>query len=464
MVREYLSSIDTAMLHLDEPTNPMMITAVMVLQSPVDFERLKLTVQDRLLSMRRFRQRLAWSPFGVGRPYWQDDPALDLGYHLRRARLGAQRDEAALQDVVSLLASTPLDLSRPLWQFHLVENYAPCCALILRFHHSLGDGMAIVQVILSLTDSDANAPWPVLRPDRDRSQHTSPLGAALGPVRQGLRATRKASARLARESVSLAARPSRLIDAGLTGRDAALDLSRFLLLKPDPDTSLRGELGMRKRVAWSEEIPLETVQSIRRKLGGTVNDVLLTVVAGALRRYLQNRGEPVDNLSIRVTIPVSMRSPGRKIELGNRVGAVFVTLPISIADPACRLSEVVRRMDGRKASWEGPIFYVALKALGHTPGQMANALINAFSTRATAVMTNVRGPQEQLYLAGSPVEALLPWAPTTGRMGIALSVLSYAGEVRLGVLADEGLVPEPERVVAGFQAEFDALLAQAGAA
>ena len=464
MAREYLSSIDTAMLHLDEPTNPMVITAVMIFKAPIDFARLSQTVEIRILGMRRFRQRLAWSRLGTGKPYWQDDLYFDLGYHLQRATLPPPGDQTALQDVVSLLASTPLDRSRPLWQFHLIENYAECCALVLRFHHSIADGMALVQVILSLTDSDPDAPWPIVRPEGDGLRRSSLLGAVLRPARQGLKATQTASARLIQESRGLAAEPSRLIDTGRAGMDAALDLSRFLLLEPDPNTVLRGELGMKKRVAWSEGISLESVQSIRRKLGGTVNDVLLTVVAGALRRYLQDCGEPVDNLSIRVTIPVSMRSPGRKIELGNRVGTVFVTLPISITDPVCRLGEVVRRMNGRKESWEGPIFYVALKGLGPAPAQIANTLINAFSTRATAVMTNVKGPQHQLYLAGSPVEALLPWAPTTGRMGMALSVLSYAGEVRLGVLADEGLVPEPERVIAGFQAEFDALLAQAGPA
>jgi diacylglycerol O-acyltransferase len=455
VTRDYLSSIDTAMLQLEDPTNLMMITGVMVFRSPIDFERLRATVEARLAGLRRFRQRLAWSRLGLGAPYWKDDPDFDLGYHVQRATLPPPGDQATLQDVVSLLASTPLDLTKPLWQFHLIENYTECCALVMRFHHSIGDGMAIMHVILSLTDSDPDAAWPVVQPDhlqRDRA------GRAAGPKRS---TRRGAVGAILREGFGLLAEPERISELGRTGRDAAAELGRFLLHKPDPDSVLKGELGVDKRAAWSTGIALEEVKAIQQRLGGTVNDVLLTVVSGAMRRYMQDRGDPVDHLTIRTAVPVNLRPEGSQGELGNRVGAIFVTLPISIADPACRLSEIVRRMNDQKDSLEAPAFYVALSALGQTPARMANALMNTFTTRATMVMTNVRGPQKRLYLAGSPVEALLPWAPTTGRMGVAVSILSYAGEVRLGLLTDQGLVPDPETIIDAFDAEFETLQARA---
>ena len=451
MAREYLSNIDTAMLHLEDPTNLMMITGVMIFKQPIDPERLKTTVRARLLSMDRFRQRLAWPRWGFGTPFWEDDPDFDLNYHLQRATLPPPGDQAALQDVVSLLVSTPLDLSRPLWQFHLIEGYAECCALVLRFHHSIGDGMALMHVILSLTDSDPNAPWPEIEPQPPHPRPGKRAGMPSAPP----------VSRVVREGLDLWAEPSRIRDLGQRGREAVADLARFLLLPPDPDTVLRGELGVTKRAAWSADIPLEEITIIRRNLGGTVNDVLLTVVAGALRRYLQGHGEPVDRLTIRATIPVNLRRPGKEDQLGNRVGAVFVTLPVSIADPACRLGEIVRHMDSRKDSLEAPVFYIALYALGQTPARIANTLINTFSNRATAVMTNVKGPPGRLYLAGAPLESLLPWAPTTGRMGLAISILSYAGQVRLGFLTDQGLVPDPETLVAAFHDEHQALLARA---
>jgi diacylglycerol O-acyltransferase len=461
VTRDYLSNIDTAMLHLEDPTNLMMITGVMIFKSPIDFERLKATVEARLAGLRRFRQRLAWSRLGLGPPYWKDDPDFDLGYHVQRATLPPPGDQAALQDVVSLLASTPLDLTRPLWQFHLIENYAECCALVMRFHHSIGDGMALIHVILSLTDSDPDAAWPVVQPEVLQGDDASWPGAWGWPADLDRRIRRRAVGTLLREGFGLLAEPERVAELGRTGRYAAAELGRFLLHKPDPETVLKGELGVDKRAAWSTGIPLGAVKAIQQALGGTVNDVLLTDVSGAMRRYMQDRGDPVDHLTIRTAVPVNLRRAGSEGELGNRVGAIFVTLPVSIADPACRLSEIARRMNDQKDSLEAPAFYVALSALGQTPARMANALINTFSTRATVVMTNVRGPQKRLYLAGSPVEALLPWAPTTGRMGVAVSILSYAGEVRLGLLTDQGLVPDPKTIIDAFHAEFEALLARA---
>jgi WS/DGAT/MGAT family acyltransferase len=268
---------------------------------------------------------------------------------------------------------------------------------------------------------------------------------------------------MVQQGVGLLARPSLLLNLGHIGRDAAADLGRFLLLEPDPHTALRGELGVNKRAAWSAGVPLEDIKTIQRALGGTVNDVLLTVVAGALRRYLEDQGEPVDSINLRVAVPVNMRPPGNEAELGNRVGAMFVPLPISIADPVCRLGEIVRHVNGRKGSWEAPVTFAALNVLGRAPARITNRLVNTFGTRASVVMTNVKGPQEQLYLAGSPLTAVMAWVPTTGRMGIGISVLSYAGKVRLGVLTDEALTPDPETIIAGFHAEYEVRLARANA-
>ena len=458
MAREHLTNVDSTMLHLEEPANRMVMTAVMVFEAPIDFERLKATVEARLLSMRRFRQRLVWPPLGMGKPYWEDDPEFDINYHLRRAMLPPPGDQAALQDVVSLLASTPLDHSRPLWQFHLIENYAQCCALIIRVHHCIGDGMAMLNMIFSLTDSHPDAPWPTVQPQSLKERQGPPEA-------QFRRRTRRQAVRkVVREGFDILAEPSHLREMGTRGRDAAADLARFLLLAPDPETVLRGDLGEAKRAAWSIGVPLEEVKAIRRILESTLNDVLLAVITGALRRYLQSHGEPVDALTMRAVIPVNVRPLDKAAELSNYVGAVFLSLPVAISDPLCRLNELKRRMNLRKDSYEAPVFGFLLGVLGPTPAKVANRLINAYSTRATAVMTNVKGPEEQLYLAGAPLVALLPWAPPAGRMGVAVSILSYAGHVQVGVLTDEGLVPDPETIVTAFHDEYEDLLAHAHAA
>ncbi len=220
--------------------------------------------------------------------------------------------------------------------------------------------MALVHVMLSLTDSEPNAPWPAVQPEGARRRSASRPGTLLRPARSRLKATGGTAVQVVQEGVDLLMHPSHLLKMGHVGRNTAVELGRFLLLEPDPTTILRGELGVSKRAAWSAGIPLEDIRAIRRALGGTINDVLLTLVTGALRRYLQDRGEPVDNFSMRVTVPVNVRPPGREADLGNRVGALFVTLPVSIGDPVCRLGEIVRRMNGRKDSLEAPLFYGAL--------------------------------------------------------------------------------------------------------
>jgi WS/DGAT/MGAT family acyltransferase len=454
MARDYLSGVDTAMLQMDGPTNPMEITTVMVFASPIDYARLKATIEVRLLGIRRFRQRLAWSRLGVGRPYWQDDPGFDLDYHLQRVHLGssAPADQADLQKAVSFLASTPLDLSRPPWQLHLIENHGEGSALVVRSHHAIGDGVALVQVMLSLTDTDPKAPWPTAElQNRDLEE------APQRPVRSGLKAAHR-STNAVRQGASVLGHPPALRALGDLVKNAAADIGRFLVSEADPDTALRGELGLNKRIAWSGGVRLADIKAIREALGGTVNDVMLSVVAGSLRRYLEARGEGVDGISLRVMVPVDVRPPGDGGELGNWVGGMFVSLPINIADPVCRLDEMVRHVNGRKDSLQAPAFYRALNFLGRGPGWMTKGLVNSFGAKTTVVMTNVKGPQEQLYLAGAPVTKIVGWVPTTGGMAIGVSVFSYNGHVRLGVLTDAGLIPDPESIIAGFRAEVELLL------
>lgn len=461
MTEERLSKIDTALLRMEDPTNLMLITTLMITRTSVDYSRLKATLEARLLRMDRFRQRVAWPLIELGAPYWEDDPNFDLNYHLQQATLPPPGDQAALQDVVSLLASTPLDLSRSPWQFHLIENCCEGSALVCRFHHCIADGTAIVHIVLSMTETDPDAPVPVIQPRSPQPAGTHPLGALHQPAHSRLRARRRAASKAVRNGLDLLVHPSRVLELGRAGSDAAADLARFLLLDPDSDTILRGKLGASKRVAWSQGIPLEEVKLIRRSLGGTVNDVMLAAVTGAFRHYLRDRGEPVDSLSFRAAIPVNLRPPGREAELGNHMGAIFLSLPVNVAGPADRLRAIEHRMNDHKNSSQAPLFYVLLNALGMTPARVANSLLSINDTRTTAVMTNVRGPQQRIYLAGAPVECLLGWVPTTGRLGVGISILSYFGKVTLGVFVDEGLVPDPDAIVKAFNDEFDALMALA---
>ncbi len=461
-MREPMASVDLTLLRLENPTNLMVVTGVLVLGSPIGLERLKATLEARLLRFDRFRQRVVNLGREQDTSYWQDDPNLDLDYHVQRIALPLPGDEAALQALVSRMISIPLDPDKPLWQFHLVEPYGQGCAVLCRVHHSVGDGQALVQVLLSLTDSGADAPSSVapegtqVAPSRDGPAEPRPALARLGFARG-------AGRKLVRRGLRLATHPSRVVKLAETGGKAARALGRLALTMPEPNTALSGKLGVAKKATWSAAIPLDSVKFIGRRLGGTVNDVLLSAVAGALRHYLLSRGEAVDGVELHAAIPVSMRSPETGGALGNQVGAVLLRLPVFLADPAERLKVTRERMDRRKNSLEAPIIYAGLKVLGTLPFGLETSLVDHYSSRLTAVMTNVPGPRERLWLAGAPVDVFMFWVPKTGGVGLGVSLLSYAGEVRVGIISDAGLVPDPEAIVTGFEAEFGALLAQAEA-
>jgi WS/DGAT/MGAT family acyltransferase len=360
------------------------------------------------------------------------------------------------------LASTQLDLSRPLWQFHLIENYGDGCALICRLHHCIADRVALVYVLLSMSDSEPDVPWPVIHPEELRWDVPQRRWDSLRPVSGTLHKARQATRTTLHQAWDMLSSPPRAAELIRTGADGAAALGRLVLRWPDPTTVLKGELGVPKRVAWSAPVPLDSVKAVGRDLGGTVNDVLLTAVTGGLRRYLQGRGEPVDGLSFRAVIPVNLRAPGAELELGNRFGLVFLSLPVGIAEPGERLRELRLRMDALKDSKEAPVAYGILNVMGASPPCVQGLAMAIFEKKGTAVMTNVMGPQQKLYLAGAPLEALMFWVPQSGRLGIGVSILSYTGQVWVGVMTDQGLVPDPEKIIAGFHAEFDALLGAVG--
>jgi WS/DGAT/MGAT family acyltransferase len=326
-------------------------------------------------------------------------------------------------------------------------------------HHCIGDGIALAFVLLSITDARADAPWPTAvekelpgRPDGN------PLASLLGLASSTAKETRQIAEKLFGESKELFFDPGKSVELARGATSTAAAAARLTLRWPDPKTIFKGKLGVLKRAAWSPPIPLKDVKAIRKVVGGTVNDVLLTAMTGALRRYLENRGEPVDGLNFRAIVPVNLRPMEQMVELGNRFGLVFLSLPVGIADPVERLHELKERMDALKDTPEAIAAFGILTAIGMTPAQVQDVIVRIFGTKGTAVMTNVPGPQMTLYLAGKPITGMMFWVPQSGRLGLGVSILSYAGQVRLGVATDAGLVPDPEVIIAGFQTEFDELM------
>jgi len=458
MSREYLSNIDTALLKLDHPTNLMMITGVLILEKQINLADLKAIIRSRLLKIPRFRQRVVWPIVGLRNPYWENVPHFQLDDHVRLASLSHPGDRGSLKELIDYLASEALDVNKPLWQFHLVENYNNGSALIGRLHHAIADGMAVMDVMLSITDPDEVKTIEEIQSEIITNNNGHDTKSAIRILRDGLLTSRRTVRKRILQGRELLTDPDRLNEINQYGREAADIISALLLREPDSKTVLNGKLGVQKRTAWSRGIRLGDIRMIQDRLGGTVNDVLVSAIAGALGSYMKDHTECVEELTIHATVPVNLRRPQDINKLGNQMGAVFLSLPVDIEDPVKRLKVVNERMERNKRSLEAPVIFNLLNALGLTNKRIANSFIKIYSTRATVVITNVRGPQQPLSLVGSPIKSIYSWVPTTGRLGIGVSILSYANEVRLGVISDKGLVPEPQAIIENFYEQFNQLI------
>jgi len=223
---------------------------------------------------------------------------------------------------------------------------------------------------------------------------------------------------------------------------------------PDPRTPLKGKLSGRKVVAWSRPVPLADVRAAKAAVGGTVNDVLLATIAGGLRRYLEKKGALRDGLSFRAVVPVSLRPLTEMSHLGNQFGLVFLPLPVGIDGGRARLAALQRRMKSLKNSVEPMVVLYVLGLLGRVPKPLQSLVLRIFGTKGTAVLTSVPGPSRPLYVAGRAIDGFVFWVPQSGRLGVGISIMTYAGQVRVGVTADAGLVPDPEAIIAGFEEEL----------
>jgi WS/DGAT/MGAT family acyltransferase len=270
---------------------------------------------------------------------------------------------------------------------------------------------------------------------------------------------RKATGTIAERATSTLLDPSKTVGMIHDGAKAAGVVARLTVMPPDADTLFRGNLGTVKRCAWSSVLPLDDVKRFGKRIGATINDVLLAGVAGALRRYADGRGENVDGVDIRAVIPVNLRPDDEVGDLGNRFGLVFLALPIGVPDRSKRMEILKQRMDALKDSTEAGVTYGILNALGMTSPEVESVAVQFFGSKATAVMTNVPGPREEIYLAGTPMKSMMFWVPQSARLGLGVSILSYAGQVRLGVATDVSLVPDPQSIIDAFQVEMKEMLA-----
>lgn len=459
--REAMSKVDTAWLRMERPTNRMMITGVMMFAGPLDPLAIKALLAERFLAFRRFRQKAV---MGTNGAFWETDEDFDIDWHVRIARLPGAADKAQLEAYVSELASSPLDMSRPLWQYNVIEDYTSPegkrgGVLVARIHHCYADGLALVQVLLSLTDT---AQQPEERAElaktwlkRDRG---NVLDRLLEPTQDGLKKLLAGCEKTMAKIAHMIADPAVAANFAHEGSEITRELGIALTLPDDPITALKGPLSVTKRVAWTEPLPLEEVKTLGKALGCTVNDVLLACAAGAIRGYLRDLGDDVDGLTIRATVPVNLRPLEHAKKLGNHFGLVFLDLPIGEPNPLRRLERVAACMRDLKGRRQAVVAFGLLAALGIAPAALQGPALELFSRKASAVATNVPGPQQPLFMAGVEVRELMFWVPQTGSIGLGLSILSYNGRVHFGVIGDSKRVKDPDAIVQRFDAEFEKLM------
>jgi WS/DGAT/MGAT family acyltransferase len=447
-----LANVDSAWLRMDDPTNLMVVTGLLVLDAPVDFSQVREVIETRLLRFPRFRQRVS-EPGTLSAAAWQDDPAFDLDAHLQTIELPDGAGQQALEDLVSTLISRPLDPSRPLWQFHFVPRFDGGSAVICRVHHCIGDGLALIYVMLSLADNG-----PATRSAAADGDEPSPWDAVAAAIRSTVTAGLALPATVFREVGNLVFNPARITAMTGTVTAGVGAISKLLLMEPEPGTPLKGPLVVQKRVAWSRPLSVAEIKRIGKTTGSTVNDVLVSAVAGGLRRYLLSQGHTVDpGVSVRAVVPVNLRPLEEAHLLGNQFGLVFLPLPLGADEALDRLFEVRSRMNAIKDSPEAYLTFQILRAIGTAPRQIFDLVVNLFERKATTVLTNVIGPRDRLHIAGVPMRQAMFWVPCAGRLGLGISVLSYAGQVWLGVAADTKVIPNPHVILDGFHAELDVL-------
>jgi diacylglycerol O-acyltransferase len=456
--RERMSAVDTAWLRMDRPTNLMMIVGVMVFAQRMDFARLRNTIAARLVSRyRRFRQCAVQE---VGGAFWEDDPDFELDAHLRRRALPKGSGKEALQALASELAVQPLNPGKPLWRFDLIEDYEGGSAMVVRIHHSIADGIALVGVVLSLTDESPDAPaqQAPLDSDEDEFDADEPSRGLLETLAETLGSAVHAGSDLGNKAMTLAHDPDRLQTYGQYGIGLLAELAKLLAMPPDSPTRLKGHTGTVKCVAWSEPIPLDEVKALGKALGCSVNDVLLSAVAGAFRAYLQQKGDTVDGVEIRAMVPVNLRSARDEGTLGNRFGLVTLSLPIWEANPFARLFLVRKRMDELKHSFQPPLTLGVLAAVGLAPKLVQQQFLDMLAAKASTVMTNVPGPKQPLYLAGDRLDQCMFWVPQSGDIGVGVSILSYNDAVQFSLISDRHFIPDPATITPLFAAEFEKML------
>jgi diacylglycerol O-acyltransferase / wax synthase len=469
---ERMSRVDTAWLRMDSDANLMMIVGVWLLAPLISVAEVRERAGASLTAYRRFKQKVVQDAAGAS---WVDDDRFDITHHVQRELLEPHAGEPpldALKRRVADLAATPLDPSRALWQWHLVEDLdGEHSALISRIHHCIGDGIALMSVMLSV--ADGGKPPPLRKPRAEQDDPVEGLDWLAQAVLKPFNMAATQAGNLAVKSIGLTGKgvgrslealaqpggPAQGgLDAARMGYQVFNDAMAMLLMPDDSHTRLKGRATPGKRVAWGEPLPLDEVKAVGKALGVSINDVLLACVAGAIGAYLRSKGDDPSGQELRAMVPVNLRPLEQAYKLGNLFGLVPLVLPIGVAHPIERLYTVHQRMSALKDSTQPMLAFGVLALSGLVVKPVQDMITSLFAKKATAVMTNVPGPKDPIHFCGRTVKQVMFWVPQSGDIGMGVSILSYGGGVQFGLITDAQMCPDPQAIVAGFDPEFQKLV------
>lgn len=430
--------------------NPMTISSIMWFDRPLDVELLRARFQERLLDRYPImRQRIVASRLPGLMPLWVDDPDFDLDEHISEDRLPAPGDQAALQDWCSEERTIPLDRTRPMWHVSVLQGYrGDGCAVHVRIHHSIGDGLAMMALLLTIVDEFD----PLTVSVRDRSV-AELVSNAFGT-----------GTHVFAKGAHLALHPGEIRDIARDGAEMAEWAGRLLAPQMVQRTVLQGTPDGTKRMAWDPDgFDLAEVKRIARTNNATVNDVMMTVMSGALHRYLADRDALVEDIAM--MIPVNLRRPGAPLprNLGNRIGLLPLKLPVSTDDPRARLAILQRRMQELKDSPAPIVSRMLIVTTTMFTPVIERGIHRINQLRSTGVLTNVPGPQLPLHIGGSELLGTIGWGGMTANLNLSAAFVSVNGSIFPGLVTDAAITPDPEQVLAEVAAEWEQVAAELGA-
>jgi diacylglycerol O-acyltransferase / wax synthase len=449
--KDRLSAIDASFLAQEKQSSHMHVGALVIFEGPApSHEDFSAHIQSRLRLVPRYRQKLAFPRFEMGRPFWVDDPTFNIDYHVRHTALPRPGSDDQLRQLAGRIFSQRLDRSKPLWEVWLIQGFeGGKFAVISKTHHALVDGVSGVDIATVLFDLQPVPP----EVEEEDEWVPSPAPSDVELVAEGVKGLIRTPVSLAGRAIGAIGSPGRSLEQA---REAAEGIGEVVWagMNPAPDVPLNVPIGPHRRVRWVQS-RLSDFKEIKNGLGGTVNDAVLAVVAGALGRWLRTRGVRTEGLELRALVPVSIRSQDEQGALGNRIAAMRGPLPVYVKDPVERLRQVQESMGNLKQSKQalGAEVIAGLTDFA-PPTLLAQASRLNFSTRLfNLIVTNVPGPQFPLYLLGREMLEIVPIAFLPENHALAVAIMSYNGKVDFGLLADYDAMPDVE--------EFGAMLEDA---